>query len=123
MDKPSKEDEADLRTPFLPLHAVLACEPGCFGAARALTKLAGSSAAPKEAQGSNEWVVAQAEPRHRPCPRPPRPQPSSQEEERQAGKTTADGPELRAGSFKRRMNADYVVKAFEPNREGSTGVT
>lgn len=46
-----------------------------------------------------------------------------QKEKRRAGKTVADGPELRAGSFKHRMNAEYVVKAFEPNREGSTGVT
>lgn len=120
MDKPSKEDKADLQTPFLPLRTVLVKEPGHFGAAWGSHQA--NQEQLKEAQGSTEQVVAQAEPRNHPCLHHHVP---SRAHRRRRGmlETAADGLELRAGSFKRRMNTENVVKAFEPNREGSTGVT
>lgn len=118
MEKPSREDKVGLKTPFVPLNMVLAYKLRPFRAAQALTKLAGTSAAPIQgagcgASGAAALTVLTA----------PHPQTSLREEERHAEKPAADGPELRAESFKHQLNGEYVVKAFQPKWEGSTGVT
>lgn len=85
MEKP-REDKVDLKTPFLPLNVVLAYKLRPFRAAQALTKLAGISAAPIQgascgASGAAALTVLTT----------PHPQPSSQEEERHAGKPAQMG--------------------------------
>lgn len=78
--KPSKKDKGDLKTPLLPLHAVLVCEPGCFGAAWALRAL-------KDAH-----VPMSCTRSHGTEPAPSAAsQPGSQEEDRGAGKALQMG--------------------------------